>query len=92
MLGRQPTGRLDNIKREEFNNKLISEFEGLMPIFDLGDIESTLPDGSKSTYKYKGKDYPCMPDIYTYDLGHLTDLGSKTLAYNLLAFLAEEFN
>ncbi|MDF1576419.1 MAG: hypothetical protein P1P86_14620 [Bacteroidales bacterium] len=91
MLGRQSTGHLGNIKREEFNKNLLNDFQGVIPVFDLGGIESTLPDGSKATYNFKGSDYPYMPDIYTYDLGHLTELGSKTLSYNLLAFLAEEF-
>jgi hypothetical protein len=92
VLGRPANGRLANIKRNAFNRKLLSDFPGSIPVFDLGGIESTLPDGSKATFNYDGTDYPYMPDIYTYDLGHLTELGSKTLAYNLLAFFAEEFD
>jgi hypothetical protein len=91
MLGRQPTGVLGNIKRDEFNQRLIREFQGIMPVFDLGGIESIRPDGTKETYSFKGNEYPYMHKNYTYDYGHLTDFGAKTLSYNLLAFLAEEF-
>lgn len=91
ILGRQPTGVLGNIKRNEFNERLIKDFDGILPVFDLGGIESTRPDGTIETYSYKGNDYACMYKDYTYDYGHLTDLGAKTLSYNLLAFLAEEF-
>lgn len=91
MLGRQPTGVLGNIKRHEFNKRLIDEFQGVIPIFDLGGIESTKPDGTIETYGFNGSEYPYMHKYYTYDYGHLTDFGAKTLSYNLLAFLAEEF-
>lgn len=91
ILGRQPTGVLGNIKRNEFNERLIKDFRGVMPVFDLGGIESTRPDGTIETYSFKGKEYACMYKDYTYDYGHLTELGAKTLSYNLLAFLAQEF-
>lgn len=91
LLGRQPTGVLGNIKRNEFNERLIKEFKGVLPIFDLGGIESTRPDGTIETYSFKGYEYACMHKNYTYDYGHLTELGAKTLSYNLLAFLAKEF-
>jgi hypothetical protein len=32
-----------------------------------------------------------MPLIYRSDYGHLNDFGAKTVSYNLLAFLSEEF-
>lgn len=91
MLGRQPAGVVGNVRRSEFNDRLTKEFRGVLPVFDLGGIESTRPDGSLQTYKFNGGQYPCMYRPYTYDLGHLTDFGSMTLSYNLLAFLAQEF-
>jgi hypothetical protein len=91
ILGRQATGVLGNIKRNEFNEQLIKEFKGVLPVFDLGGIESTRPDGTIETYSFKGNEYACMYKDYTYDYGHLTEFGSKTLSYNLLAFLAKEF-
>ncbi len=90
LLSRQPTGVLENIKRNEFNERLVNEFSGIFPVFDLAGVETTLPDGSTETFKYKGGEYPCMPDFYTSDLGHLNNFGARIVAYNMIAFLAEE--
>ncbi len=90
LLNRQVYGVLENIKRNEFNERLINEFSDVFPVFDLAGVETTLPDGSTETFKYKGGDYPCMPDFYRSDYGHLNDFGARIVAYNLMAFLAEE--
>jgi len=80
-------GEMDNIKRDKYNNMILEELENEFPIFDIARVESTLPDGTAFTFKRKGKQYPCMPDIYTYDGGHLTKLGEKVVAHNLVNFL-----
>jgi hypothetical protein len=90
VLSREPSGYLENIKRQEINERIINELAGDFSVFDLALVESTLPDGSRSTYKYDGAEYPCMPETYTYDNGHLNDYGAKMAAFNLLAFLIEE--
>jgi hypothetical protein len=90
VLGRAPYGYLQNIKLFEFNRKILAEFDGILPVFDLAGIEVTRPDGAMETYRHKGSDYPCMPDYYASDYGHLNDFGARTVSYNLLAFLAEE--
>lgn len=91
IIGRGANDIKDNIVRDEFNQRLVGELSGDFPVFDLADLESTFPDGSKSTFKKNGKKYPCMTIINaTEDGGHLNELGSKAVAYNLLAFLAEE--
>ncbi len=90
LLSKVPYGYLENIKRSEFNNMLVEEFSGVFPIFDLARVESTLPEGTINTFSYKEAEYPCVPDFYTSDLGHLNDYGAKVVSFNLLAFLAEE--
>jgi len=85
-------GVMDNIKRDRFNNMMLKELENEFPIFDIAKVESTLPDGTPFTFKRKGKQYPCMPDIYTYDGGHLTKLGEKVVAHNLINFLYNQSN
>jgi len=90
ILGRAPYGYSQNISISEFNQKVLSEFKGILPVFDLAGIEVTRPDGTMETFRHKGKDYPCMPDYYASDYGHLNDFGARTVSYNLLAFLAEE--
>ena len=90
ILNRTPYGYLDNIKRQEFNERIISDFSGIMSVFDLAGLEATHPDGSIETYSCDGDDYPCMPDYYRTDYGHLNSFGARTISYNLLAFLVEE--
>lgn len=89
ILGRESFGVLENIKRNEFNERLLNEMEGDFPIFDLAGVETTLPDGSIHTYTHNGTEYPSMPDMYTSDGGHLNDYGAKIVSFNLLAFLSE---
>jgi hypothetical protein len=90
MLGRGHTGRSDNVLRQQFNMRVRTELAEVFPVFDLAGIESSSPEGLPVTYRVKGSDYSCMPDYYTYDLGHLNDFGSITVSYNLFTFLAEE--
>ena len=79
----------DNIKRNEFNEKLRKEYGGKEPLFDLADIESTYPDGSKSTFRVAGKTYYSMVPGYTTDGGHLNETGRKVVARELLSMLSE---
>lgn len=90
VLGKDPYGAPENIKRNEFNEMILSDLGTIMPVFDLAALESTLPDGSVETYRYKGAEYPCLPDLYRSDYGHLNSVGSKMISFNLLAFLSEE--
>lgn len=82
-------GELENIKRSEFNERLISELGPEFPVFDLGKIEATKPDGTLNTYKYEGETYPAMVHQYTDDLDHPNTLGSRIIAYNMISFLAD---
>ena len=78
----------DNIKRNEFNDLLRNEFEDKEPIFDLSKIESTFPDGTRSSFTKDGKTYYSLISEYTNDGGHLNDKGRKIVAEQLLIFLA----
>lgn len=88
ILGRELYGVEENIKRHEFNQRMLNEMNDDFPVFDLAGVETTLPDGSTYTYKYKGNEYPAMPGFYTVDIGHLNEYGARYVSYNLLAFLA----
>jgi hypothetical protein len=92
ILGRVPYGYLQNIRLNEFNQRLRQEFEGVLPVFDLAGLEVRRPDGTIETFRHKGVEYPCMPSYYASDFGHLNDFGARMVAYNLLAFLAEAPN
>jgi len=77
----------DNIKRNIFNALLIKEYEDQVSIFDLAKSESTLPDGSRATFKRNGKTYYSLASVYTDDGGHLNSMGRKRVAEDLLLYL-----
>ncbi len=68
---------------------LIKQYEGKEPIFDIAKIESTFPDGTRSSFTKDGKTYYSMVPEYTYDGGHLNETGRKKVAEQLLILLAQ---
>jgi len=89
VMGKPVGGELDNKKRHEFREKLMAEYSGKDPVFDLYGYESTRPDGSRVSYKHKGETYYALAPEYTDDGSHLNTLGRKYVAENFLVFLAE---
>ncbi len=83
------TSKEDNVKRNEFNEKLRNELGGKFPVFDLAKVEATQPDGSLNTYEYNGEQIPALYSLYTNDGGHLNETGAKIVAFNLLSFLSD---
>lgn len=83
------TNFYDNRKRNEFNEMMRQEYSGKEPLFDLARIQSTYPDGKELTSIADGKThYTLIPD-YTYDAGHLNELGRKIVAEKLLLLLVQ---
>jgi len=82
-------GDLANVKRNEFNELLRTKYKSSEPIYDLAKIEARLPNGKISSFKYKGKDYDFLSEIYTDDGGHLNKFGKYIAAKKLLNMLAE---
>ena len=78
----------DNIKRNEYNEMLIKQYEGKEPIFDIAKIESTYPDGTRCSFSIDGKTYYSMVPEYTTDGGHLNEIGRKKVAEQFLILLA----
>lgn len=89
LIGRPIGGYDDNIKRNEFNDLLRNEFKGKEPVFDLAMIESTFPDGARSSFTKEGRTYYSLVPDYTHDGGHLNELGRKIAAEQLLILLAD---
>lgn len=77
-----------NIRKNEFNDFLRKEYSGKEPIFDLAYVESTFPDGRRSTFTKAGETYYSMAPEYTHDGGHLNETGRKRAAEQLLILLA----
>ena len=87
IIGRTLDGTKDNVKRLEFNMLLFETYDGKDPIFDLSAVQSTRPDGKRETFTLDGKTYFAMVPAYTYDGGHLNDLGKRVAAEQFLLFL-----
>ena len=88
-LGKPIGGYDDNKKRHEFNEMLRKEYGGNEPIFDLAQVESTLPNGARVTYEYNGATYHGLAPEYSDDGGHLNERGQKVVAEKLLLFLTQ---
>ncbi|OPY00315.1 MAG: hypothetical protein A4E58_00068 [Syntrophorhabdus sp. PtaB.Bin006] len=78
----------DNVRRNEFNELLRKEYQGKQPLFDLARIESTYPDGTRSSFTKGENTYDSLVPEYTYDGGHLNEKGRRVVAEALLVFLA----
>ena len=88
MIGREIDGYKENIKRYEYNELLKKTYKN-DPIFDLSTVESTYPDGSRQSFEMDGHTYYAMVPAYTYDGGHLNELGRQIAAKEMIHVLAE---
>ena len=79
----------NNTKRNEYNEKLRNKFAGIAPIYDLADIESTRPDGTRASFKHNGETYFSLVNEYTHDGGHLNEVGRRRAAMGLLEVLCK---
>jgi hypothetical protein len=86
MIGR-PTSRDVNLKRNQFN-ALLREYYSAEPIFDLAQVESTYPDGSRSYVMSRGQKIYMLAPEFTTDGGHLNEVGRRAAAQQLLQVLA----
>jgi hypothetical protein len=86
-LGRRPSEVPGNVRRNRFNELLRAEYEGKEPLFDLARLESTLPDGSRSTFESEGRSWERLAPGYTDDGGHLNGAGKARVGAAFLAFL-----
>ena len=88
MLGRRVWDDDANLKRNEYNRILRSEFEGDL-ILDLERAESTYPDGHREQFEVEGQTgFALVPDYATPDGGHLNPVGQRRVAEELVRFVA----
>lgn len=88
LLGRAPSGIIENLRREEYNALLRQAYRGREAIFDLARVESTAPDGTALTAEWKGNVVPAMAPEFTDDGGHLNAAGKLRAARELISVLA----
>lgn len=89
IMGKPVWGYNENMKRDQFNQKLKGAYEGKAPIFDLAGIESTYPDGTRAVIKGTRGACPFLVPEYTTDGGHLNAKGRRVVAEQFLIFLAK---
>ena len=87
LLGQGEPDKAANIKREAFNAHLREKYGKL--VFDLAALESTLPNGQRTSFVEDGKTYYALDPSYSDDGGHLNSTGRRIVAAGLLRFLAE---
>ena len=80
----------DIVSRTRFNNYLRDDFKGRRSFFDLAEAEATSSDGKRFTLKKDGDTYLQLVPEYTYDGGHLNEVGRRKIAEDLLLFLLAE--
>jgi len=73
-----------NANRNRFNQLMLAAYQGKEPVFDIAEIESTKPDGSRQVFEQNGVTYYSLAPEYTYDNGHLNEIGRKKVAEQLL--------
>jgi hypothetical protein len=88
LLGRAPSGTIQNVKREQYNTLLRRTYAGREPIFDLARVESIAPDGAQARVQWKGVEAPVLVAAYTDDGGHLNRMGRRRAAEEFVRVLA----
>ena len=78
-----------SVKINEFNDLIRKEYSNREPIFDLAEIESTLPNGERIKFVRNGKKYHALSSVYTNDGGHLNTTGQRWVSLHLLNFLVK---
>ena len=86
-----PTSRELNYIRHQYNELLRKEYAGKDPIFDLARYESSKADGSAEAVRYRGNSVPVLAKEWTYDGGHLNEVGRRRVAEAFLAQLADAY-
>lgn len=88
VMGRRSTSDVRNMRRNEYNEQLLKEFPA-DPIFDLARIESTSPDGSRTSFRVSGRSYFALAPKYTDDGGHLNENGRYHASGEMVRVLAD---
>lgn len=88
LLGRATWRDQGNQHRADYNQRVRARYPSA-EILDLARIESTKADGSESSFTVDGKRIETMALEYTYDGGHLNELGQRHVAAGFLHALAE---
>jgi len=78
-----------NIQRNRFNDLLRNAYKNNNTLYDLAAVESTYPNGQREIFTYKDEKFFALIKKYTYDGGHLNEVGSLLAAKELLKILVD---
>jgi hypothetical protein len=84
LLGKKPSGYVENYHRLEFNNILRNKYGPQDRLFDLAKFEA---EGAEN-YDYRGLSVEMLNPEFTTDGGHLNSLGQQYIAAKLIKYLA----
>ncbi|MET0065984.1 MAG: hypothetical protein ABW076_06530 [Candidatus Thiodiazotropha sp.] len=87
LLGRTNNSKLDNVKRNEFNRRLIAVY-GEDRVIDIAASESTYADGRRESFRQNGDIQYALIGDYTSDGGHLNNTGRRWVARDFARQLA----
>jgi hypothetical protein len=87
-LTRHATNRERNVVRHRYNELVRATYGDKDPVFDLAQLESTLPDGRTVRFRAGEEHVPLLAQEYTNDGGHLNERGRRFIAEQLLITLA----
>lgn len=79
LLQRPTEEDADNELRNAFNVELRNRFAG-EALFDIAEVESTLPEGKRSFFMRGGDTVYTLAQAYTTDGGHLNEIGRQQVA------------
>jgi hypothetical protein len=88
LRGNESYGAAAAAVRERLNELIRQEYAS-DHLFDVAAVESTAPDGSRVSGRYRGQPYFALYGGYAADPGHLNDEGSRRAATALLAAVAK---
>jgi hypothetical protein len=84
LMGRQPNGYLDNVKRAEFNTQLREHYLAAGRLFDIARIEAD----ECCKVNVEGQQIEALNPELTTDGGHLNERGQEVVAAALLDFVS----
>lgn len=87
LIGRATEEDAGNQMRAAFNIELRKRFAG-QPLFDIAEIESTLPSNRLNAFMLGNESIPTLAAVYTNDGGHLNALGQQKAAMAFVRALA----
>lgn len=87
LIGRATEEDGDNRLRAAFNTEMRKRFAG-QPLFDIAEVESTLPSNVRSAFMLGNESIPSLAAVYTNDGGHLNALGQQKAAMAFVRTLA----